>query len=303
MKEFILLFFIVLTVSSRGFLQELGQSPPPSIKQDLIDFSIGFMVAIKLVEKVPDGFNCVNTLESLQTQVQASIALIRSGKINEGISSIEAAFNQSFSSCNLAASEGQQYFQNLLKEVANPLFMLKAVKRFKENFSQLFQELSQGLSALRSHEFFNSGVNFGKIFQLIVSGNDEELSNFLINEINILGAINWPFNNCGSGPIVPSGVALDAKPAKGKSDGIAVSGTANAQVDLQKVQITTLLNGNPLNTQYDNFAQSFQSGSQVNYKFSVPIPSFAPSGKYAVSFTFQKADGSSAGCVSVNFDL
>lgn len=280
MKILLILSLSLISVLSSPFLgKNLGQAVP-SAKQDIIDFTIGFMVSIKLVEKVPDGFPCVTNLEDIRSKISQAIALIRTrdaDKVAQGISLIQNTINETLRSCGAAANEGNLYFHNLVKEIINPGFIAKAIGNFKANFFEIFGDFNKGISDLKNNSFFNSGVDFGNVFNLILNGKNNELELYLINEIGLLGSINWPFNNCGSGPLTVSGVTLDSQPAKGTGAGITVQGTANDNFTLEKVQITTLLNGNNLNTQFDPNTNAFTAGAPFSYHFAVSIPSFAPS--------------------------
>jgi hypothetical protein len=75
------------------------------------------------------------------------------------------------------------------------------------------------------------------------------------------------------------------------------------QVTTKQVEIKTLLNGNVLNVQTNDFAKTYAAGDDFNYVFKVTIPSFAPSGAYSVALNFQDNNGASLGCVNVAFNL
>jgi hypothetical protein len=305
--KYILLFICVLGAFS-SFLpnKKVGSSVALPSKQNLIDFVIGNLIALKVTEVVPDGFGCVNTLQNLQNATQQAWALIETKEVENIIRAaelIEDALNQTKQVCGSASDEGRAGFEAFINNIKDPNFISLAMANIRNNFFTILQDFQKGISDLNNQSFFNAGYDFGSIFHLIIN-NGSELLNLVTTEINNLGSVNWPFTNCASGsPISPSAVNLDSQPSKGAAEGVNVLGTVNGAVTLKQVQIVTLLNGTPLNTQYDPNTSSYQQGDAFNYRFSITIPGFAPSGAYSVSMTFQAADGSTQGCINVAFNL
>ena len=285
MKYVLLFVFFVGAFSSFLPKTNLGAVAFPS-QQNLIDFVIGNLIAVKVTDTVPYGFNCVNTITTFQNDIQTALALIRNGSVSEGIQLLENSLNATLTSCGAAASEGSATFEAFLEKIKDPQFIDLALGRIKDNFFTILQSYQKGVTDLNNQSYFNAGMDFGGIIHLILSGPDTTLNfiNLLIEEIDRLGSVNWPFKNCAaSSPLQPSTVSLDSNPSKGAPEAITIQGTASNGVSLKQVQIVTSLNGTPLNTQYDPNTNNYQAGDSFNYKFSITIPSCAPS---VISFFF-----------------
>lgn len=280
MKYFLVLICLVGVFSSflpnRPAPAKLALPSPSNLK----DFVIGYLIALKVTEVVPDGFPCVSSLQNLQNATETAWALIKTRDLEnvlEAIRLVVESVNDTKQVCGACVAEGREGFQAFLNEVKDPNFIKLALERLGENFDTVLNDLERGVGDLRNGSYFNAGFDFGSVLHLVLSGN-ASFVNFIIDELENLGAVNWPFQNCAAGaPIQPSVLNLDSQPAKGSPEGVNVQGTVNAAVSLKQVQIVTLLNGTPLNTQYDPFAQSFQQGDAFNYRFSISIPGFAPS--------------------------
>lgn len=301
MKYFILCICLVGVFGS--FLPNKPSFPVPRT-QNLIDFIIGNLVAVHVVDSVPSGFPCVNAITNLQNVTQQTLSLIREGDLVKAAELFEPALNDTRNFCGAAANESDATFQNFLDIIKDKTFIFKALNRVRRNFLTIMEDYKKGLIDLYNDNYFNAGVDFGSVVELILTGSDSELADFIVENINNLGSVNWPFTNCAAhSPIVVKSFALATKPAKGAAEGLVAKGSVDSAVNLKQVQIVTLLNGIPLNTQYDKNTKSYQQGDAFDYKFSVTIPGFAPSGKYSISLTFQEQNGSTAGCVHVEFTL
>lgn len=277
--KYILLFICLVGVFS-SFLpkKNLGATVPST--QNLIDFVIGNLIALKATEVVPDGFNCVNAIQNLQNATQTAWALIQTREVENIIRAaelVEESLNQTKQVCGAASDEGRAGFSDFLNRIKDPNFLSLAMSNIQNNFFTILGDFNKGIQDLNNQSFFNAGYDFGSIFHLIIN-NGSELLNLVAMEIENLGSVNWPFTDCASGSnIVPQAVNLDAQPAKGSPAGINVQGSVNAAVSLKQVRIVTLLNGTPLNTQYDPNTNSYQQGDAFAYRFSVSVPGFAPS--------------------------
>lgn len=302
MKFLILCICLVSVFGSFLPNKPLGVSVPSS--QNLLDFIIGNLVAVKVTDTVPSGFPCVTAATNLQNATQEALALLREGHVLEAAELFENALNATRVSCGAAASEGQATFENFLAIIRDPNFVTQALGRIRSNFLTILEDFERGVSDLNNQSFFSAGMDFGSIAHIVLSGPDAQLVDFIVEEITKLGAVNWPFTNCAAGsPLQITSFSLSVTPAKGAAEGLVARGTANGAVSLKQVQIVTLLNGTPLNTQYDPNTKSYQQGDSFDYNFSVTIPGFAPSGAYSITMTFQQQDGSTAGCVHVGFNL
>ena len=279
----VIIFSLLILGAFSSFLPKptIGEAVALPSKQNLIDFIIGNLIAVKITESVPDGFGCATTITNLQNATQTALALIRSGSLDnivEGVELLEQAINDTQRVCGSASEEGQETFQSFLEKIKDPGFITLALGRIKDNFLTILQDFEKASDDLKNQSFFSAGYDLGSIVHLILSGPDSSLVSYISEEITRLGAVNWPFTTCTSdGAIQLSSLTLDAQPSKGNLEGINLVGTSNNAVSLKQVQITTLLNGTPLNTQYDANTKSYQAGDDFSYRFAITIPGFAPS--------------------------
>ncbi len=132
-------------------------------------------------------------------------------------------------------------------------------------------------------------------------------------EIKELSAINWPFTTCGDGHWTIEKLTLSAQPARNTNDSITTVilwfylffqiGTAQDSISFKQVVLNVKLNGTPLHTENIAFAQSYDNGDTVEFKFSNFIPGFAPSGTYGMTFNFVNSAGQPEGCLAFSFKL
>ena len=76
-------------------------------------------------------------------------------------------------------------------------------------------------------------------------------------------------------------------------------GLAQLATTFFDVFLTVKLNGVGIHNQTMPFNQSFEDGDSVEYKYSTEIPSFVPSGNYALTFQFRRKNGSANGCIAI----
>lgn len=284
MKYIILFVCIVGAFSSFLPKKSLGLAIPS--QQNVIDFVIGNLIALRVTEVVPDGFGCATALQNLKNASETAWALIQTKdfeKILQGLEIIEGSLNQTKLVCGAASDEGRAGFAAFLATIRDPGFLKAALGRITNNFFTILGDFTKLSEDLKNQSYFNAGYDLGSIAHLIISNETNTLLNLVSEEINNLGSVNWPFTNCASSaPIQPSALSLDSQPSKGAPEGVNVQGSVNGAVTLKQVQIVTLLNGTPLNTQYDANTKSYQQGDSFNYRFSISIPSFAPSVLYSI---------------------
>lgn len=277
---------LLLTLSSSPSFLSLNNVAAPNF-QPLIDFSIGFLLSIKFIEKVPSGFPCVNQINVFKTQVNESISKISSGKIDQiiaGFQELETAVNDTIQICGQTVSEGNAAASEIVNKLKNQTFVEQGLERIATHLFEVADDVKRGIDELKNQSYFSAGVDFGKVLELFLEEPTTSV-NFLKvvgHEVSLLlGASNWPFVDCGSASgelLSVTGVTMDGQPAKGVPRAIVASGSANDHAEIKQVRIDTLLNGNLLNTQYDaKFTKTFEAGDNLNYSFSANIPSFAPS--------------------------
>lgn len=275
---------LLLTLSSSPSFLSVNNVATTNF-QPLIDFSIGFLLSIKFIEKVPSGFPCVNQITAFKTQLNESISKISSGKIDQiiaGFQELETAVNDTIQICGQTVSEGNAAVSDIVNKLKNQTFVDQGLERIGAHLFEVVDDVKRGAGELKNESYFSAGVDFGKVLDLFLEEPTTSISFLRLvgNEVNfLLGAINWPYTDCGSGELLSvSGISLDGQPAKGVPRAISVTGTANDHAEIKQVRIDTLLNGNLLNTQYDTkFTKTFEAGDDLSYTFSANIPSFAPS--------------------------
>ena len=113
------------------------------------------------------------------------------------------------------------------------------------------------------------------------------------------------FTNCGGAadPIKVTAVTIGATPTKGGDNSITITGSVAGHLELKEVDLKVLLNGSQLHTETIPKTDVYDDGDAFNFNYSVSVPSFAPSGKYDVSFSFKNTAAGSSGCTDVTFNL
>lgn len=221
-----------------------------------------------------------------------------------GFLELEKTINDTVLLCGTMAHEGNVFATDLIAKLKNKTFIEQGIQRLEQNLFTVIEDLTKGVEDFKNASFFNAGMDFGKVLEMFLEGPTSNLVNLIYEELSSLGSINWPFINCGSSdPLVASTLTLDQQPTKGTTRSINMIGTSGAHMENAKVKIETLLNGNLLNTQFDDFSKVFEANDPVNYSFQTAIPSFAPSGSYSIKFTFQNTGGNENGCVNFQFTL
>lgn len=196
---------------------------------------------------------------------------------------------------------GSTVLAQILVDVNNMTFLELAVERVGANLPAVLSDLQAVWDGVfTTGDYFTAGRSLGDVLRIFFNIQPSAEPIMMLS----LGSVNWPFTKCGSSSdLTVSSVNLDSQPSKGVAEGINILGSMGVAVTLKQVQIVTTLNGTPLNTQYDPNTSSYQVGDPLQYRFSVTIPSFAPSGNYAVQLTFQDASNGEHGCVQVAFTL
>ena len=138
--------------------------------QNLLDFLVGNLASLQVLETIPDAFPCVNALTSLKNNTDNAIALFKSGHFLTAIHLLENTFNTTIQSCASANSEAVGTFKNFLDILKDPNFVKLAVERIANNQLELIDDLAGGVEKLNNQSFFEAGVLFGKIPHTILSG-------------------------------------------------------------------------------------------------------------------------------------
>jgi hypothetical protein len=293
-KTFIFATLLLLTLSSSpSFLSVKNVGASPNF-QPLIDFSIGFLLSIKFIEKVPSGFSCVNQINTFKVQLNESISKISTGQVDQiiaGFQELQAAVNNTLIICGQTIAEGNAAVSEIVNKLKNKTLVEQGLERIGGHLFEVIDDLKRGAQEFKNQSYFSAGVDIGKVFDLFLEDPTTSI-NFLRlvgKEVSVLlGYINLPYNDFGNGEALSiNGITLDGQPAKGIARAINVAGSANDHADVKQVKIDTLLNGNLLNSQYDTkFTKTFEAGDDLTYSFSANIPSFAPSVNKIIFDTF-----------------
>jgi hypothetical protein len=229
------------------------------------------------MEDAPESLNCVMSIEILQSAIQQALSLLREWHLTEAFSLFKNAFNETHAICGLVIYKGNISditLHTFLAKIRDPKFIKLALGRIADNILKI----ENGFNDIQNQSSFNADYDFGSIINLMISGPDPNLINFLIEEIDRLGAIQWKFNTCSSASLIElDSVTLDIAPAKGSTEGFNFLGKVNdGPVMLKQVQIVIYINGNNMNTLFDTFNHHFQKGDPLMYRYVFDIPPFFP---------------------------
>lgn len=175
MKSLILSLLVSLALSS-SFLPTPQKLHTPT-PQNLLDFLVGSLVSLQVLESIPDAFSCVTDLTNLRNNTQTAIDLIKLGHFVDALHLLEQTFNQTYGSCSATVQESSSTFENFLNIVSDPDFLDLALQRLDENKLVFLEDLAMGLEQLNNGSYFNAGVTLGKIPHVILSGPDATNSN------------------------------------------------------------------------------------------------------------------------------
>lgn len=78
---------------------------------------------------------------------------------------------------------------------------------------------------------------------------------------------------------------------------------ASDDIVFTKINLDVKLNGIFLHNETIQFAKTYQADDTVVFKYKSFIPSFAPSGKYGLTFNFINSDNKPEGCFFCSFDI
>ena len=170
MKSLILSLLVSLALSS-SFLPTPSKFHTPT-PQNLLDFLVGSLVSLQVLESIPDAFSCVTDLTNLQNNTQTAIDLIKLGHFVDALHLLEQTFNQTYGSCSLTFHESSSTFENFLSIITDPEFLDLALQRLDENKLLFLEDLALGLEQINNGSYFNAGVTLGKIPHVILSGPD-----------------------------------------------------------------------------------------------------------------------------------
>jgi hypothetical protein len=170
MKYLIVLLLSTLALSSFLPRQNTKLGLPLPTPQNLMDFLVGNLVSLQVLEQIPDGFPCVNTLTTLRNNTLQAVALFNQGHFLDAIHLLESTFTQTFSSCTAANSEALGAFKNFLDIVRAPDFAKLVVYRIANNQAELIDDFAGGVEKLNNQSFFDAGVLWGKMVHTLLSG-------------------------------------------------------------------------------------------------------------------------------------
>ena len=171
------LFFISLIIVSVFSSSFLSVSTPNlskvSTTQDIIDFSIGFLLSIQAIEKIPSGFPCVTQATNFEQSLKNAISKLETLKYSdmvEGFSLLIKTVNDTVLLCGATAHEGNVFFSDIFAKLENSTFIQEGVKRIEDNVFNVLEDLSKGVADFKNHSYFNAGTDFGKIAEIFLVG-------------------------------------------------------------------------------------------------------------------------------------
>jgi len=293
MKAFIIVSFFIVSAFSSSFLSLPNATETTSNVQDsgqFTQFALGVYLGSNLNYLIPTLPNCLLDAAQVLTKLNDTYNAILDGIATENPNEIGSAIvllseflNDTINSCGDTLLDGSGVVAAFIIDVNNITFLEQAVVRVGQNLPTVLADL-QGVwdGVFKTGDYFGAGKALGDVLRIFF---DISAGQQTVNLLT-LGSVNWPFTNCGSSAdLSVSSVNLDSQPSKGAPAAINILGSMGAPVTLKQVQIVTSLNGTPLNTQYDPNTNAYQAGDPVNYRFSVQIPSFAPSVKFCFEIT------------------
>ncbi len=170
MKSLLILLFVTCAFSSFLPKPTLTKSIYLPTPQNLLDFLVGNLVSLQVIENIPDAFPCVNALSSLQKNSENALKLFKSFHFVEGIHLLEKKFDKTIKICAAANSETFETFKNFLDVVRKPNFMKLALERLGNNKLEIIDDLAVGIEKLNNQSYFEAGVFLGKIPHTLLSG-------------------------------------------------------------------------------------------------------------------------------------
>lgn len=120
------------------------------------------------------------------------------------------------------------------------------------------------------------------------------------------GAVTWGECAGGDGDFavdLSNTYSVPAIPVKGINVELELHGTFTADVDLSGLKVYVTWNKTPLYTNDFPRVKHYAAGDSYADEITWLIPSFAPSGHYAVQITLHNKAGEIYDCISADFDL
>ncbi len=182
MKSLLILLFATCAFSS--FLPKPTLTLPTP--QNLLDFLVGNLVSLQVLNNLPDGFPCVTALSSLEKNTDDALELFKNFQFVEGVHLLENTFNNTIQTCGAANAETVRIFQNFLDLVRQPDFLKLALERLANNQLEIIDDLAGGVEKLNNQSFFEAGVLLGKIPHTLLSGPVDSTSITLLDINDLL---------------------------------------------------------------------------------------------------------------------
>ena len=283
MRAIIIASLFIVSVFSSSFLSVPTETTAVKDSGSVVQFALGLYLGSNLNAHIPTLPNCmldalsvVGQLNDTYNAILDGIATENPNEIGSAIVVLSQFLNETINACGDTFLDGSAVVASLIIDVNNMTFLELAVQRVGANLPAVLSDLQNVWNGVfQTGDYFTAGRSLGDVLRIFFDIQPNAVQTNLL----MLGSVNWAFYNCGgdNDALSVSSVSLDSQPSKGNAESINIVGTLRSAVTLKQVQVTTKLNGTPLNTQYDPNTSSYQAGDPLSYRFSITIPGFAPS--------------------------
>ena len=138
----------------------------------VIDFLKGYLESVQVWDSVSQGQQCLDDLVGLKDAVVQVIQLFKEGKFTEAIELLEQTIKNDLANCESSLTDATRLFNEFLQNVGRPGFWSLAIARVTDNFLSVLQDDVNGVKDLSVKDFYNAGIEFGKIAHVLLSGPD-----------------------------------------------------------------------------------------------------------------------------------
>ena len=138
----------------------------------VIDFLNGYLESVQVWDLVPRGQECLQNLLDVKDTVSQVIELFKEGKFIQAIELLNQTVTNDFATCQSSLDDVTLLFNEFLQNVEKPGFWSLAVGRVTDNLLDVVQDDVNGIKDLSVKDFYNAGVELGKVAHLILSGPD-----------------------------------------------------------------------------------------------------------------------------------
>lgn len=138
----------------------------------VVDFLKGYLESVQVWNSVPQAQECLQDLLDVKETVSKVIELFKEGKLVEAIELLNQTVTNDFATCKSSLDDATTLFHEFLQNVERPGFLSLAIARLTNNFLDVLQDDVNGIKDLSVKDFYNAGVELGKVAHLILSGSE-----------------------------------------------------------------------------------------------------------------------------------